>query len=74
MQTADKALTKSRLSLREALAVVDEICAAFHLDGLLPQINALKRSLGESRAVNVAVVGRFKAGKSSFLNQIIGRD
>jgi len=44
------------------------------------EITALSRLLASTRAasrqddVNVAVLGRFKAGKSSFLNHFLGRD
>ncbi|MBN1629616.1 MAG: dynamin family protein [Thermoleophilia bacterium] len=61
-------------SLQRRLALVGEIQSEFHLDSLLPQISALSRALPERQVVNVAVVGRFKAGKSSFLNQIVGRE
>ncbi len=61
--------------LETGLATVKDIQAEFHLDSLLPQISALSRSMPTERpAVNVAVVGRFKAGKSSFLNQIFGQE
>jgi len=53
---------------------VEKICDSFHIDALLPQIRACKDSLKEEGIVNVVVLGRFKAGKSSFLNSIIGRD
>ncbi|MBN1630832.1 MAG: dynamin family protein [Thermoleophilia bacterium] len=59
-------------SLERGLAAVKDIQAEFHLDSLSPQISALSRSLPERHVVNVAVVGRFKAGKSSFLNEIVG--
>jgi len=61
-------------SVQRGLAAVKAIQAEFHLDSLLPQISALSRSLPERHVVNVAVVGRFKAGKSSFLNEIVGRE
>ncbi|MBN1322146.1 MAG: dynamin family protein [Thermoleophilia bacterium] len=54
--------------------MVTDIQTEFHLDSLQAQISALSRSLPERRVVNVAVVGRFKAGKSSFLNEIVGRE
>jgi len=61
--------------VQSGLAAVKDIQAEFRLDSLIPQISALSRSLPEERpVVNVAVVGRFKAGKSSFLNQILGRE
>lgn len=46
----------------------------FRLDALLPQIQACRAMLDDRGVVDVAVVGRFKAGKSSFLNSLIGRD
>jgi GTP-binding protein EngB required for normal cell division len=67
-------LRTSASSLERDLGIIREIQSEFHLDSLLPQIRALERSLPAGQAVNVAVVGRFKAGKSSFLNQIVGRD
>jgi GTPase Era involved in 16S rRNA processing len=58
----------------EGLGVVKQIQTDFRLDSLLPQISALSRCLRERHVVKVAVVGRFKAGKSSFLNEIVGRE
>lgn len=60
--------------LETGLATISGIQADFHLESLTPQISALARSLPERHVVNVAVVGRFKAGKSSFLNDIVGRE
>jgi predicted GTPase len=62
------------LPLEQGLHVVKQIKTEFRLDSLLPQILALSRSLPDRRVLNVAVVGRFKAGKSSFLNDLIGRE
>src|SRR3972149_5947046 len=56
------------------LQQLDTVCRGFHIDSLLPQINACGEVLKDGDIVDVAVVGRFKAGKSSFLNSIIGRD
>jgi GTP-binding protein EngB required for normal cell division len=44
------------------------------LDGLRPQVAACRRQLQASGGVEVAVFGRFKAGKSSFLNHLAGQD
>ncbi len=71
---ANKPVSPAVHPLDEILEAIKEIRADFRLDSLVPQIAALSRSLPERHVVNVAVVGRFKAGKSSFLNQIIGRD
>lgn len=58
-------------------ALVDELSAIadeFHLEQLRPGIAACRSAIGSGGVVNVAVVGRFKAGKSSFLNRVLGRD
>jgi len=51
---------------------IEGICRQFGIQSLRPQLDACSEALGESDIVDVAVVGRFKAGKSSFLNTIIG--
>lgn len=53
---------------------LDAICWGFQIDSLRPQVNACAEVLKDGDIVDVAVVGRFKAGKSSFLNSIVGRD
>ena len=55
------------------IATIDDICHRFHLHPLAPQIRALQAATASDGVVDVAVVGRFKAGKSSFLNDLIGR-
>jgi len=44
------------------------------MPALLPQAQALSEALDEPDFVDVAVFGRFKAGKSSLLNSLVGRD
>jgi GTP-binding protein EngB required for normal cell division len=44
------------------------------LDTLRPQIAACRHQLQAGGGIDVAVFGRFKAGKSSFLNHLTGRD
>ncbi|MFB3894490.1 MAG: dynamin family protein [Phycisphaerae bacterium] len=56
------------------IAQIGNICREFRIDSLLPQVNACAEVLEDGGTVDVAVVGRFKAGKSSFLNSIIGAD
>jgi len=56
------------------LQQLDTICRAFRIESLRPQITACAEVLKDGDGVDVAVVGRFKAGKSSFLNSILGRD
>jgi GTP-binding protein EngB required for normal cell division len=58
----------SEVALRE----VREICARFRFDALQPQLDACAAMLRDASAVDVVLVGRFKAGKSSFLNCLFG--
>jgi GTP-binding protein EngB required for normal cell division len=60
-------------SLRSALSVLDEIRREFSLATLQPLAESVRHLLDGQGAPDIAVVGRFKAGKSSFLNQLIGR-
>ncbi len=48
---------------------VDEL----EIASLLPQVNSVGEIL-KTNKIYIAVLGRFKAGKSSFLNSLIGRD
>ncbi len=43
------------------------------LANLQPQMAACRRLFNGSHGIDVAVFGRFKAGKSSFLNSLTGR-
>ncbi len=52
---------------------VEGICRRFRIDSLAPQLAACEGMLGDGGVVDVAVLGQFKAGKSSFLNGLIGR-
>ena len=51
---------------------VGAICRRFRIDSLAPQLAACVELLGGGGVVDVAVLGQFKAGKSSFLNGLIG--
>ena len=53
---------------------LERICAEFCFDSLRPQLSALADARRDEGVVDVAVLGQFKAGKSSFLNALIGRD
>jgi GTP-binding protein EngB required for normal cell division len=52
---------------------VADLADRFHLVSLQPQIAACRQQLGAPERIDVAVFGRFKAGKSSFLNHLAGR-
>ncbi len=60
--------TESRLSAIEAVS------ADFVMKALDGQIAACKSLLSGNAAVNIAVLGKFKSGKSSFLNSLAGRE
>jgi GTP-binding protein EngB required for normal cell division len=51
---------------------LEKICLDFHIDSLMPSISAVGESIQASDMINVALVGGFKAGKSSFINSLIG--
>jgi GTP-binding protein EngB required for normal cell division len=52
---------------------VSDLAAELKLANLQPQIAACRRQVNGSHGIDVAVFGRFKAGKSSFLNHLTGR-
>jgi GTP-binding protein EngB required for normal cell division len=53
---------------------VSRLASDLKLANLQPQIAACRRQLQADGKIEVAVFGRFKAGKSSFLNHLAGRD
>lgn len=66
-------IPRSTVEPEQLLDRIERASAAFHLDPLQPQIAACRGILRDRGVVNMAVVGRFKAGKSSLLNFIAGR-
>jgi GTP-binding protein EngB required for normal cell division len=57
----------------QALALASEIAERYQLASLRPLIES-SRTLAACAELHIAVVGRFKAGKSSFLNHFLGRE
>ena len=51
-----------------------EIRERYRMESLDPQIEACRRGLRDDGVIDVTVLGRFKAGKSSFLNCVAGQD
>ena len=49
------------------------ICDQFHIVSLDRQIEACRNLLLQDKHIDVAILGQFKAGKSSFLNSLIGK-
>lgn len=60
------------MSLRAAYGTIERICGFFRIDSLNPRLAAVAEGLSGEGVVDVAVLGQFKAGKSSFLNALIG--
>ncbi len=54
------------------LDVVGQLCRRYHITAL-DDFLATCRTFAEEQTLNVAILGRFKAGKSSFLNHLLGR-
>jgi len=52
---------------------VSGLAGELKLANLQPQIAACRKQFNGSHGIDVAVFGRFKAGKSSFLNSLTGR-
>ncbi|NJD62487.1 MAG: hypothetical protein FIA93_07175, partial [Deltaproteobacteria bacterium] len=69
-----EASTLNAVSRQVVIERLERICRQFHLDSLLPQLKAGEEVLRDHGVVDVAVLGQFKAGKSSFLNGLIGKD
>lgn len=56
-----------------AIRLAAELAERYGIPPLHPLIES-SRKFAREDALNVAVLGRFKAGKSSFLNHVLGRD
>jgi GTP-binding protein EngB required for normal cell division len=56
-----------------ALELVVELAAKYQLSSIRPLLEICQNTRWDT-TLSVAVLGRFKAGKSSFLNHLIGRD
>jgi predicted GTPase len=53
---------------------IERVCSEFHIASLNRQIQACKTLFVKSPFIDVAIFGQFKAGKSSFINSLIGKD
>jgi GTP-binding protein EngB required for normal cell division len=56
-----------------ALTLVADVSARYEISALSGLLASTRASMGQDE-ISVAVLGRFKAGKSSFLNHFIGRN
>lgn len=62
------------LKIENLLRVIGQAKDKFQLVSLARQFDAAKSLLSENPPIDVAVLGQFKAGKSSFLNSLVGED
>lgn len=53
--------------------LVERLCREYHITSLDRHIEACKALFVESPFIDVAILGQFKAGKSSFINSMIGK-
>ena len=61
------------MAANAALSLAREIVSRFQLTDLQPLLAAIEKQL-QRRELNLGVFGRFKAGKSSFINHLLRRD
>ncbi len=52
---------------------LEQICDRFQIVSLNRQIEVCKNLLHQNQLIDVAILGQFKSGKSSFLNSLIGK-
>lgn len=62
------------MPLNRCRETIEGICASFRIASLGPRLAALAEGLSSGGVVDIAVLGQFKAGKSSFLNSLLDRD
>jgi GTP-binding protein EngB required for normal cell division len=62
------------MTLNGILDRISDLAEELKLANLQPQIAACRNQLQAGDGIDVAVFGRFKAGKSSFLNHLAGRE
>src|SRR3990172_6562465 len=64
----------SAMNLRAGYETIKRICSSFRIDSLKARLAAVAEGLSGEGVVDVAVLGQFKAGKSSFRNSLFGRE
>jgi GTP-binding protein EngB required for normal cell division len=65
-------MTEPQDAVREALETVRALCGRYQI-GALEDFLESCQSFAQEKILNIAVLGRFKAGKSSFLNHLLGK-
>jgi len=60
--------------IRNILEKIADTCDRFQMISLNRQLEVARALLEKNPPIDVAVMGQFKAGKSSFLNSLLGQD
>ena len=68
-ETTDSAFL---LPARQLLSLIRENCRSLRIISLNRRIEICEEFLAENPPIDVAILGQFKAGKSSFLNGFLG--
>jgi GTP-binding protein EngB required for normal cell division len=69
-----RALPNGKTAVHQILfGKVQEACTGFNIVSLTKQIEAAEDLFTENSPIDVAILGQFKAGKSSFINSLINR-
>ena len=67
--------TGSNLSrIRDVLQTIRDVGSRYQLVSLNRQLEVSESLLAQNPPIDVAILGQFKAGKSSFINSLIGRE
>lgn len=70
----DNVLNQMSISeIRNHLEIITDVCNRFQMISLTRQLEATQTLLSENPPIDVAVLGQFKAGKSSFLNSLLNQ-
>ena len=72
MEPAIKSYTFS--DIKVLIDKIYDVADQFHIVSLNHQIDICKTLLIKSPLIDVAILGQFKAGKSSFINSLVGKD
>ena len=70
VKAKDETLSQARETLKE----IQSVCDDFGLDSPKKTLQSVINFTGQNQYLDIAVLGQFKAGKSSFLNGFINRD
>jgi GTP-binding protein EngB required for normal cell division len=70
---AESTDNKSFLPARDLLNGVRDTCDRLHIASLKRRIDICAALLEENPPIDVAILGQFKAGKSSFINSLLGK-